>query len=795
MDRYYADRERRRKLRQREAIKAVGREKRAKKHEKQVFSRRWRSKKLSIMAFFFVCILAFFIIEISRWQSFAGEAYAMRTLTQIVNRHSTEDRLMIQPMRGSITDRNMQSLAVSTTVYNVFVDIRMLMQRDAAEQANNRYALTEFFGIDNHAFNEMTARDADGLLINNTYYYVVLRGLSISEIEEYEAWVAGVAATREGFRIRDIHIEEDMHRSYPMGSLAASVLGFERGLWWGLEGRFNDYMQGSPGRTMTTFDGQGNLETERISPIHGATVVTTLDMTIQRLAEEIAGQAARDFQAGYGSVIVMQPFTGELFAVAQYPGFDPNHPADPRGIVGADFAAQFADIEPDSQEFFDYLNRVWRNFNITRTYEPGSTYKSITVAKALEEGIISPNSMFYCPGYKYVAGHRIHCSRTWGHGMLTLTQALAVSCNVAHMDIAEMVGRDLFWQYLRDFGYGTLTGVDFPGENPGYIFTVAGLNESELATASFGQRFTATPLQTIASFATLINGGNVVRPHFVSQVIDPQGEIIFSHNAPQVQRRVISRETSDWVRQAMEYVVTEGTGQAAAIEGFAIAGKTATGEQGIRGEPGFTYSLSFIGFFPVDDPQYLIQVLLHEVPEEVWDAGQRSVTPMFRDVAQEIISLRGMVPTRGVGAQNPTIIQDYVIVGNFVGLPVPQAVTQLNSLGFEYEFIGNAGNIIDAQFPAAGTRITGNVHIVLSLEDDGTVELAEVPDVAGQSVNFAREILIGAGFVPRVVFDNYLPYALYDDEHTGQAAVRSQVFYGTRLPRGTEVLIRVRHTE
>ncbi|MDR2183464.1 MAG: hypothetical protein LBE55_04750 [Clostridiales bacterium] len=792
--RYSNDRERRRKLRQREAIKTAGRERRAKKHTKQAFSRRWRSKKLSIMAFFFVLILGFFLFEISRWQSFAGEAYAVRTLTQIVNRHSTDDRLMIQPTRGTITDRNMQSLAVSSTVYNIFVDVRMLAQRSEQEQANNRYVLTEFFGLEHHAFNRLLERDDDGTLIYNTYHHVVLRGLPHSDIEDYEAWLVGIAAAREGFRIRDIYIEEDSHRSYVFGSVAAPILGFHRGLWWGLEDWYDQFLTGSPGRTMTAFDNQGNLGTERIAPTHGNTVVTTLDMTIQRFAEEIAGQAARDFRASHGSVIVMQPFTGELFALAQYPGFDANRPADPEGIVGEAFAAQLADLDPTSQEFFDILNIVWRNFNITGTFEPGSTYKSIVVAKALEEGVISPNQTFYCPGFKYVAGHRIHCSRTWGHGLLTLTQALAVSCNVAHMDIAEILGRDLFWQYQRDFGFGIPTGVDFPGENPGYVFPLSGLNESELATSSFGQRFTATPIQTITSFATLINGGNVVRPHFVSQVIDARGEVVFSHNAPQVQRRVITTETSDWVRRAMEYVVTDGTGRLAAIEGFAVAGKTATSENGQVGEPD-SYSLSFIGYFPIEQPQYLIKVLLHEVPVEVWEAGQRSVAPVFRDVAQEIIMLRGMAPTQDFAAHSPIFGEDYTVIEDFVGLTVPQAVARLNSLGIEYEFIGTAGNIIEAQFPVAGTRTTGDAHIVLSLENDGSAELAEVPPVIGQPQEFAREILIAAGFVPRFAFDDHLPYTEAGSIQASQPVVRFQAIYGTRLPHGTEVLLRVAYPQ
>jgi len=789
--RHQAERERakRNKIRRRRAEVTAMREKKATSRLRSARSRRWRSKKLSAIAILFLCALGFFLFEISQWQSFAGEAYAVRTLTQVFNRHSEGD-VVLQPSRGTITDRNMQSLAVSTTVYNVFIDVRMLAQREADEQASNRLALTEFFGIEQSYFDGLLARNSDGVLIHNTYFHVVLRGLTHSEIESYEAWLENMTTTREGFRIRDIHLQEDALRNYVFGNVAAPIVGFWRGIWWGLEDWYNEYLQGTIGRSMTVFDADGNLSSERIPPVNGGMVVTTLDMAMQRFSEEIAMHFAQDFYATHSSVIIMQPFTGELFALAQYPSFDSNSPADADGVVGAAVSAHLAGLEPNSQEFFNYMmETVWRNFNITRTFEPGSTYKSITMAKALEEGIITPGSMFYCPGYKEVAGHRIHCSRRWGHGRINLTQALAVSCNVATMDIAELLGRDLFWQYQRDFGYGVLTGIDFPGENAGYIFSLSGLNDSELATSSFGQRFTATPIQTISSFATLINGGNVVRPHLVSQVIGADGEIVFAQNAPQVQRRVISTETSDWFREAMEYVVTEGTGQAAGIEGFAIAGKTATSENGTVGEPE-SYSLSFIGYFPIDNPQYLVMVLLHEVPIEVFEAGGRSAAPMFREVAQEIILLRGMVPTQGIHAQNPVFENDSILVENFVGMTVPQAVSRLNALGFEYEFIGVAGNFVAAQFPAANTRISGeSPNIVLSLEEDGQSILEEIPNVAGLPLDFAREILIEHGFVPRVVHDGY--FSEDDTLAQTQLAVRSQVLYGMRLPIGTEVLLRV----
>ena len=768
---------------------------------KRTRTEQWRYYKLSIVAVFFACVLGFFLWEIFSWQRFAGDAHAVRTLAQIVDFHSAGDG-EIMANRGSITDRNMQALAVSSTVYNVFVDVRMLSGRGEAEIERNRLALTSFFGMTDTEFNQMLARDAaTGLLVNNTYFFVIERGIShVRRLEfenwrerERDAWLAlppEERAANDNFFIRDIYFETDSHRSYIHNSLAASVIGFERGALWGLERQFNEFLTGKPGRALTTFDAHGMLVQDRTPPIHGANIITTLELGLQRFAEEVATRWANDFSAQHSSVIVMQPFTGEIFAMAQYPSFDLNAPADPARLTSQRLAAMLEATEPDSNEFFEHLFGVWANFNVSSTFEPGSIYKPFTIAKALEEGIISGNQYFYCAGFKYVAGHRIHCVRTWGHGMINLTEALAVSCNVVLMDIAESLGRHRFWQFQRDFGYGITTGIDLPGEAGGIVFSVGELNDSELATSSFGQRFNATPIQSIASFAALINGGHVVRPHVVSQIIDSDGSILFSHR-PIVERQVISRGTSDWLRRAMQYVVTEGTGTGAIIEGFAQGGKTGTAEQGIMGvDADFSWSISYVGYFPIENPQYLIFVLIHGVPDEVYEArvGQRSVTPMYREIAQEIIRLRGMPQV--VDLDNASPAQAAELIEDFVNMPVQQAIARLNSLGLDFEFIGAAGGRISSQFPLAGSRITNrsNLTVVLHLVDDGNQPLYEVPDVTGHDLEFARELIIRAGFVPRVVYEN-----LIDGDGVGfRATVVGQSAQDIRLPRGTEILLRAR---
>ena len=785
----------REEMRRQAAVRAH-RDKLAKQGAKRKRAVHWQNHKLPLIAVFFICVLGVFLLEIARVQDFAGDVYAARALNQIIHFHNAGDRV-IQPNRGTITDRNMQTLAVSSTVYNVFVDVRMLADRPAAragqisELESNRLALTEFFGMTDAQFNAMMARDpATGLLINNTMYFVIERDTTHSRRLEFLAWLETTRDAVEGFRIRDIHFEESSRRTYVHNTLAAPVIGFERGAWWGLEGRFNQYLTGSPGRQMTTFDGGGNVITDRINPVHGANIITTLDLNIQRFSEEVATRWAQDFYARHASVIVLNPNTGEVIAMAQYPSFDPNAPADLSRLTSPDLAAYLEGLEEGSGEFFDQLFRIWANYNVSATFEPGSIYKPFTVVKALEEGLISPNHTFYCNGFVYRAGHRIHCWQTWGHGRVNVTEALAVSCNIAMIEIAEILGRNHFWQYQRDFGFGAPTGIDLPAEAAGILHPVSELNESELATASFGQRFNVTPIQMISAFASLINGGNVVRPHIVSQIIDTDGSILLT-NRPVIERRVISRDTSDFMRRAMEYAITIGTAGGAAIEGYAQGGKTGTGEQGLQDSEDFTWSLSYIGYFPIESPQYLILVLLYGVSDEVYHAriGQRSVTPMYREIAQEIIRLRSIPPT--IVPETFGVIHEPEFIENFVGLTVQEAVSRLNFLGINYEFIGVGGNVISSQFPAAGSRAAGGgTTVVLNLFDNGSETLFEVPDVVGFDLEFARNLLLHAGFFPRIVFDNHVGY-----DRGGldvEAVITAQSVNNLRLPLGTEILLRAR---
>ncbi|MDR2166222.1 MAG: hypothetical protein LBE35_00050 [Clostridiales bacterium] len=749
------------------------RQKQAAKKQNLKTAQRWQRLKLPILAVVFLVVLALMIAEMRHWQDFAGEAYIIRTVNQVLNRHGGGDGL-VEPIRGSIRDRNSQVLALSSITYNIVVDVRNLQRRNEHEYANNMRIFSEFFGMSSHEIDAMLARD--------THYFPIERGVPYSRKVEFEAWMAERAAEarqdERRFITRDISFSGTSQRSYMHGPLAAPVLGFNHGVWWGLEHYYHHLLAGQAGRNMTVFGADGHIMTQRIPPVHGGDIITTLDLNIQRIAEENIIPWAEMSQAAHGSIIVMTPQTGEIIAMVQYPGFDANNPSLIEGLTTQN-VAHFDELTHGSQEFFDELFRIWANFNVTATLEPGSIYKSFTAAKALDMGVISANQVFYCHGYVERAGMRIGCWRR--HGQINLTQAIAESCNMAHIEIAEAVGREAFWRYQRDFGFGVITGIDLPGENPGLVFAVNELNATELATSSFGQRFTTTPIQSIAAFASLINGGYVVRPHVVSHVMSPDGSVIFSQNTSP-QRAVIAPEISHWIRRAMAATVTDGTGRLAAIEGFTQGGKTATGEQGLQDDPDFTWSLSYIGYFPVENPRYLIQVLLHDIPPEVYDDGFTSVVPMFREMATEIIRLRAIAPCTAV--ETPGILHESEFVENFVGMGVQQAINHLNSLGRAFDFNGG-GNFVASQFPPAGVRATGDTPIVLHLGDDGRAPLVVVPDVIGQPVDFAREILTQSGFVPRVIYSDLA-------HENPDAAVYQQMARGLSLPTGTDILIHAR---
>ncbi len=642
----------------------------------------------------------------------------------------------INPNRGTITDRNNQPLAVSSTVYNIVLDVRVLVQFDMEEQEKTLRALSEALeGVDYDTLKSYTVIVDEE---NNTpaldTSWKVLAKLQPREVKE----------ALEAQDLKGVVYQKDTKRSYPAGSLAAQVIGFQRDTFWGLENTYNKEMSGVPGRAYLTYDGTNGTVAQEIPAQDGNTVVTTLDYNIQTFAEQAVSDMMADYNPENAACIVMDPNTGEILAMAAGPGFDPNHPTVPLAMESEAFAQMWETMDTEAQ--YEYLNSVWKNFNVSSTFEPGSIFKPITVAAALEEGIIKNTDTFYCQGYKQVADYSIGCHLRSGHGTLDVAGALAQSCNVALMDIAEKMGAETFYRYQRDFGFGSPTGIDLPGEPSeeslqALMYDVGEIGPTQLATMSFGQSFNATALQCINAFAAVINGGNLMRPYVVSQVLDQDGNVV-SETKPEVVRKVISQETSDIVRRDMIQTVEVGTGKKAKIEGYTFGGKTGTAEQG-RTVPR-QYTVSFMAFLPTENPQYLALTLIHK-PESYAD-GVTTVAPAMKDLLEKIIQYKGIEPD--YEAEN-TITNDVAktTVEDYTGGTLFDVLTELDAKGLTYEVVGSGNSVVN-QAPHGPVEVEEGSHVILYVEKgEGETGNIVVPDVKGMTKEEAMTALVDAGLM------------------------------------------------
>ncbi|MCL2704385.1 MAG: penicillin-binding transpeptidase domain-containing protein [Defluviitaleaceae bacterium] len=690
--------------------------------------------------------LVFMASRIYYYQDVHGDEFERRAINQLM-RSALGSESAVIPNRGAIMDRNHHTLAYSSIVYTVFMDVRMLDGRTDEQKENTIKKTAEIMDIPESDLWALLAKNPDGSLVHNTHYRV------ISHQNPQE-----IASALNAERLHDIYTEEDTKRFYAYGTAASQIIGFQRGeSLWGIESRYNRQLTGVNGRVFRLYDSSGRgVITERVPPQDGNTVILTLDLIIQQKAESVVAKYGHEYNVDYAAAIVMNPHTGEVIAMAAYPSFDLNDPMNPELITNPRLADEWALLGLGSRELANNFDTIWKNFNITHTFEPGSTFKPITIAAALEEDIIGRSDTrtdsYFCGGSKVYAGHTMRCHRRSGHGWVNLREAIAYSCNVALMEISEKSGSAVFYKYQRDFGFGELTGIDLPGEESAsaLIHRLSNLNASELAASSFGQRFNCTPLQAINSFSALINGGYLYKPYIVSQIVDSRNRLVYDRK-PEVVRQVISQETSDWMREAMVDTFVYGTGARARVAGHDIGGKSGTADQGREGEPGHHAAASFIGYFPADDPQYVVMTIIYN--PKVGDTPSASF--MFTELVLDIINYKRIPPSSQAQAGSGSVFLD-----DYTGVPVWQAAQTLNRLNADFQFVGN-GDIVVGQFPKPGERISQNATVFLMVERTSDDELAEVPNLDGLTLRQARTALLEAGFVPMVTFDN--PSNNYED--------------------------------
>lgn len=512
----------------------------------------------------------------------------------------------IKAARGQILDRNGVVLAANRTVCTISV-----IHSQVTDPETVIRVLTKELGID-----EETVRK---------------RVEKVSSIERVRTNVdKSVGDAIRAYRLAGVKVDEDYKRYYPYDTLASKVLGFTGGDNQGiigLEVKYDDYLQGTNGKILTLTDARGveieNAGESRLDPVDGNNLVISIDYNIQMYAEQVATKVMEQKQADHVSILIMNPQNGEIYAMANVPEFNLNEPFVLNYDAGTDM---------DAAKKQELLNQMWRNPCINDTYEPGSTFKIITASAALEQGVVTLNDNFFCPGYKIVEDRRIRCHKAGGHGAENFEQGLMNSCNPVFMELGLRLGADNFYHYFRQFGLLSKTNIDLPGEAATIMHSLDNIGQVELATMSFGQSFQITPVELATTVSSIINGGRRVTPHFGVKVQTPDGENVEILQYDQVDG-IVSEETSKTMRTLLEKVVSEGSGKNAKIEGYAIGGKTATSQTLPRSA--HKYISSFLGFAPAEEPTVLCLVIIND-PQGVYYGGTIAA-PVCKEVFENIL--------------------------------------------------------------------------------------------------------------------------------------------------------------
>lgn len=471
--------------------------------------------------------------------------------------------------------------------------------------------------------------------------YVRKRVEKYSSIETIKTNVEKSIADRiRAYELDGVMVDEDYRRFYPYGSLASKVLGFtgsdNQGIL-GLEVKYDFWLKGENGKILTMATAHGveipDMAETLVTPVTGNSIKTSLDVTVQSYAEQIATRVLEAKEAKNVSILVMNPQNGELYALVNVPEYDLNQPYELTEI----YTKGLTDAELTPEKKTELLNQMWRNSCISDTYEPGSAFKIITATAAFEHNALALNHSFYCPGYKIVADRRIRCHKTQGHGSQQFTEAIMNSCNPAFMEIGGRTGIENMYETFRALGLFQKTGIDLPGEASSIMHKAENVKEVELATISFGQSFQITPLQLMSAVSTVINGGTRITPHFVTEIVNNAGVTVKTVDSIG-ESGVISSETSETMRMVLEQVVAEGTGHNAYVEGFSIGGKTATSEKLPRRSG--KYIASFIGFAPAENPEVIAMVIIDE-PTGLYYGGTIAA-PVMGELFEVILPYLGI---------------------------------------------------------------------------------------------------------------------------------------------------------
>ncbi len=670
-------------------------------------------------------------------------------------------RTTVEASRGTIYDRNGTILAMSASAEDIFLSPKEIVEND---QDQNLIAngLAEILNLD--------AADILKKMEKTNSQYEILKKKADDELADK------VREFINENELRGVFLRPTSKRSYPKGTLASQVIGFanDNGGSMGLEATYNDELTGENGMVVTARDRDGRSVLYQYDQYfdaeNGCDLHTTLDTTIQYYLEKGVQELEARFGTGKGATgIVMDVNTGAVLAMASLPTYDLNAP----GTVYNDFLTSGMTEEQIEENMKDLLNKQWRSKAINDTYEPGSTFKTLTLAMALEENVVDLNTGFYCGGNTTIEGQKIWCSKRTGHGQQNLTQAFANSCNPAFINIGLRVGNAKFYQYMQDFGLLEKTGIDTTGEASGFANSEIKYSTLALACYAFGQNFNVTPVALLAAQCACVNGGYLYAPYLVEEITDQDGNVVSRHDATPI-RQVISAETSALVRDIMEYEVTSGTGKNGQVAGYRIGGKTGTADK-----VGGNVIVSFVCFAPADDPQVMMLLTLDE-PNKwtgTYVSGGNMVAPVASSVMGEILPYLGIEPSYTaeelVGADKT--------VPNVVGLSKDAAAERLSANGFSFRTVGSGDTVTD-QTPAGGAIVPNSAEIILYLGAEKSGEKCIVPNVVGDSAATANQKIVNAGLIMGVS-------GATNASSSTVRAISQSIAAGTEVEAGTVVRV------
>ena len=712
---------------------------------------------------FVLLFFRLFDLQITRHEELQGKAVNQQTRRTVVTAN-----------RGTIYDAGGNILAISSSAETIILS--PLEIDNAVNDTENPVSWTKESLAAGLA--EILGKDASAIrkrMDNVKSQYEVI------QLRADEDTAAKVRSYVDENKIAGVHLVADTKRYYPYGSLAAQVIGFvgdENTGLYGLEAYYEKELEGQSGLVISSKDQAENdmLYTyeQYFAAKNGSDLTLTLDTTIQYYLEKGIESMVDKFSAANGaSGIVMDAKTGGILAMASYPNYDLND-----FLTVSDQTLQER-IERGESTVADMQLLQWRNKALNDTYEPGSTFKILTLSAALEEGVVDKTTTVNCGGSVNISGYTIHCSNKNGHGLQTLVQSVGNSCNPAFINYGLRIGSEKFYEYMRSFGLMNTTGIDLGGEAVGVFAADSSFTQLDLACYAFGQNFTVTPLALIAAQAACVNGGYLHTPYLVERITDSDGNVTYRHDDTPV-RQVISEQTSATVRECLEYVVASGTGKNGQVAGYRIGGKTGTADKGQTGD----VVVSFLCFAPTDDPQ-VIMLITMDTPSRAtgtYVSGGNMVAPTASTVMAEILPYLGVEPSYSA----EELLGMDTTVPNVIGMSVEEAKAKLKDRALSYKIVGDGETITD-QTPAGGAIIPGKSSVILYVGEEKSTDKCVVPHLIGKTPSEANTTATAAGLLIRFS-------GTTGSESSSVRVLSQSIDEGTEVEAGTVITVQLGDT-